>query len=173
MAVPTMATKHSPQGPPDRAFALQKYLLLHSQQDALHKHISEISPPSPTTSRYSPSSRSSSTSSASSDPFGARSQPTLLTESPSTRPTLHHRRSSLPDLSTDATLEEIMKEQDRLKDVNLQIKTTLTELLNCEGVRGNKGYRMWIQTRLMDVEKELKVGRSRSCDERRVSFDLK
>jgi hypothetical protein len=55
-----------------------------------------------------------------------------------------------------------MREQDRLKDVNQQIKSTLTELLNCEGVRGNKGYRMWIQTRLMDVEKELKMGRCRS-----------
>ena len=169
MAVPTMtSTPIKPQGPPDRAFALQKYLLLHSQQDALHKHISEISPTFPTD--RSPTSRSSSTSSTSSEPLTARStsgsHPNILATSPPVRPTLRQRRSSLPDLPSESSMEEIMKEQDRLKDVNQQIKLTLTELLNCDGVRGNKGYRMWIQTRLMDVEKELKHER---CRERRGS----
>jgi len=59
----------------------------------------------------------------------------------------------------------------KLKNVNQQIKTTLTELLNCESVRGDTRYRKWVQTRLMDAEKELKNNKSRSC-ERRRSEDL-
>lgn len=66
---------------------------------------------------------------------------------------------------------EIEEDENKLKDVNLQIKSTLTELLNCESVRNDRKYRMWIQTRLMDAEKELKVSRTRSC-ERRRSDDL-
>merc|ERR1712098_137775 len=37
-------------GSPERAFALQKYLLLHSQHDALQKHLTGISAISPTSS---------------------------------------------------------------------------------------------------------------------------
>lgn len=55
----------------------------------------------------------------------------------------------------------------KLKDVNLQIKSTLTELLNCESVRSDNRYRTWVQTRLMDAERELKVSRTRSCERRR------
>ena len=55
----------------------------------------------------------------------------------------------------------------KLKNVNQQIKSTLTDLLNCESVRRDQRYRMWVQTRLMDAEKELKGSRSRSCDRRR------
>jgi len=44
----------------------------------------------------------------------------------------------------------------KLKNVNQQIKSTLTDLLNCESVRRDQRYRMWVQTRLMDAEKELK-----------------
>jgi len=62
---------------------------------------------------------------------------------------------------------EIEQDEVKLKSVNQQIKSTLTELLNCESVRGDRRYRMWVQTRLMDAERELKGGRSRSCERRR------
>jgi hypothetical protein len=65
---------------------------------------------------------------------------------------------------------EIEQDETKLKMVNQQIKSTLTELLNCESVRGDRRYRMWVQTRLMDAEKELKRERTRGCDERRLSL---
>jgi len=77
------------------------------------------------------------------------------------------RRSSLPTVIDESILGEIEEDEMRLKNVNQQIKGTLTELLNCESVRGDRKYRMWIQSRLMDAEKELKNNRSKSCDRRR------
>ena len=77
------------------------------------------------------------------------------------------RRSSLPTAIDESVLGEIKEDEMKLKDVNQQIKSTLTELLNCDSVRGDSRYRMWIQTRLMDAERELKKDRSKSCDRRR------
>lgn len=81
------------------------------------------------------------------------------------------RRSSLPTVIDESIIGEIEEDEMKLKDVNQQIKSTLTDLLNCESVRGDRRYRMWVQTRLMDAEKELKEGKSKSC-ERRRSEDL-
>jgi hypothetical protein len=50
----------------------------------------------------------------------------------------------------------------KLQEVNQQIKTALTELLNCESVRGDRLYRAWVQRRLMEAERELKEGRRMS-----------
>lgn len=55
--------------------------------------------------------------------------------------------------------------------MNLQIKTTLTDLLNCESVRADSRYRMWVQERLMDAERELKGGRGRTRS-RQVGEDM-
>jgi hypothetical protein len=78
------------------------------------------------------------------------------------RPVIKARRSSLPTVIDESILGEIAEDEMKLKDVNLQIKSTLTDLLNCESVRGDRRYCMWVQTRLMDVERELKENRSRS-----------
>ena len=51
----------------------------------------------------------------------------------------------------------------KLHDVNQQIKTALTELLNCESVRGDRLYRAWVQNRLMEAERELRGGRRNSA----------
>jgi hypothetical protein len=77
----------------------------------------------------------------------------------------------LPAVINESILEEIEEDETKLKDVNQQIKSTLTTLLNCESVRGDRRYRNWVQTRLLDTEKELKKGRSRSS-ERRQSEDM-
>jgi hypothetical protein len=53
-----------------------------------------------------------------------------------------------------------------MKNVNKQIKCTLTDLLNYEGVRGDRRYRIWVQTRLIDAEEELTGSRSRTCERR-------
>ena len=90
---------------------------------------------------------------------------------PTQRPAMRKRRSSLPAVINESILEEIEEDETKLKDVNQQIKSTLTTLLNCESVRGDRRYRNWVQTRLLDTEKELKKGRSRSS-ERRQSEDM-
>jgi len=159
----------------ERAFALQKYLLLHSQHDALQKHLDHINTShsiSPSQSRHS--SISSSLSSSPDESFFSSSPINNHRRSGSiqpqrTRPELRQRRSSLPTVIDETILNEIEDDENKLKDVNLQIKSTLTELLNCESVRGDRRYRMWVQTRLMDAERELKGERMRSCERRRGS----
>lgn len=83
------------------------------------------------------------------------------------------RRYSMPPAVFDESLlSEIESDEHKLRDVNLQIKTTLTDLLNCEDVRCDTRSRTWVQERLMDAERELKGGRCRSRS-RRVSEDLR
>jgi hypothetical protein len=48
-----------------------------------------------------------------------------------------------------------------LYQINQQIKTTLTDLLNCDSVKHDKALRAWVQDRLMDAEHELKKQRRR------------
>lgn len=64
----------------------------------------------------------------------------------------------------DAAMAEMASEEARLFTINEGIKRSLTELLNCETVRSDQTFRQWIMSRLMEVEKELRVGRRRrSC----------
>jgi len=168
----------------ERGFALQKYLLLHSQHDALQKHLSTIANSMPTTASSSPS-QSPDRNRASSLSSSTESDDSFLVPAPTThhhrrsgsvqhrRPQLKQRRSSLPALPVidESIFGEMEADEMKLRNVNQQIKTTLTELLNCESVRSDPRYRMWVQTRLMDAEKELKGDRARSCDRRR-SEDL-
>ncbi|KAH8687434.1 hypothetical protein BGZ60DRAFT_363240 [Tricladium varicosporioides] len=164
------------QTSPERASALQKYLLLHSQHDALQKHLNHISISNTTSPSESPerAHRTSSFSSVSSDelsfpPRGARHhyRSNSTSNRRPQRPQMVKRRSSLPAVINETILEEIEEEESKLKDVNQQIKSTLTDLLNCKGVRSDQRYRTWVQTRLMDTEKELKNSRSRNCERRR------
>lgn len=67
----------------------------------------------------------------------------------------------LDTILDEETLCEISTEEQRLFDVNESIKRALTELLNCDVVRGNNAMRMWAQARLMETEKELRSGRRR------------
>ena len=177
------------QKDPERAFALQKYLLLHSQHDALQKNLYQITTSMPTLDSTSPchspsgygrqSFISSQSTSLSSSPESApniylannprQHQRSSSVAHPSSRPPMSTRRSSLPTIMDESMMGEIEQHETKLKMVNQQIKSTLTELLNCESVRSDRRYRMWVQTRLMDAERELKRDRTRSC-ERRVSL---
>ncbi|KAL1888416.1 hypothetical protein Cpir12675_006175 [Ceratocystis pirilliformis] len=56
---------------------------------------------------------------------------------------------------------DVQAEERRLSDVNEDIKRTLTELLNCDDVRKDSNRRMWVQSRLMETERELRSGRRR------------
>jgi hypothetical protein len=53
----------------------------------------------------------------------------------------------------------------KLADLSSRIKTTLTDLLNCDAVKNDNRMRSWVATRLMDVEHELKEQKRRrhSC----------
>jgi hypothetical protein len=170
------------QKSPQRAFALQKYLLLHSQHDALQKHLDHITPSLPPTTSSPPhppdrsrqASLSSSPGSEDSDlsPVPPRAlhrqhhRSSTITNAQYIRPRILARRSSLPTIIDESILGEIEEDEDKLKNVNEQIKCTLTDLLNCEGVRGDGRYRMWVQTRLMDAEKQLTGSRCRNCERR-------
>jgi len=169
------------QKSPESGFALQKYLLLHSQHDALQKHLDQITTSFSTIPATSPSrspdrqGHGSLSSSPGSDDSFLTSPPRVTRNhhrggsipQSQPRPAMRTRRSSLPAVIDESILGEIQQDELKLKDVNQQIKSTLTELLNCESVRGDRRYRMWIQTRLMDAEKELKKTRSKSCGRRR------
>lgn len=61
----------------------------------------------------------------------------------------------------ESTLNEVALEEAKLVDVNEGIKRALTELLNCRAVRGDRILRTWVQRRLMETEKELRLGRRR------------
>ncbi|KAG9249057.1 hypothetical protein BJ878DRAFT_485880, partial [Calycina marina] len=169
------------QKEPERGLALQKYLLLHSQHDALQKHLSKISPAVQILGPYPDSVRHASLSSSpesdggylsSSPPEVVRHHCCAGNNLPCQRPVIKKRRSSLPATIDDSLICEMQEDEQKLKNVNQQIKTTLTELLNCQSVRTDDQYRKWVQTKLMDTELELKGTRSRSCGRRRASEDM-
>lgn len=159
------------QVPLDSSFALEKYLLLHSQQEALHQHISQICASIPSTAYSSPPvspnrSRAGSIASSSSSQSDENS---IVTPVPARRhhrrserrPTTFARTSSLPTVVDESIIGEIESSDSKIRDVNLAIKSTLTELLNNPSVRKDCEYRSWVQTRLMDAEKELRGSRRR------------
>lgn len=68
---------------------------------------------------------------------------------------------TLDTIPDEETMEEISAEERRLFHVDEGIKRALTELLNCEFVRNDRSMRLWVQSRLMETEKELRSGRRR------------
>ncbi len=72
-----------------------------------------------------------------------------------------HSHSTLEPVLDESLMEEMMAGQQKLSDVNEGIKRALTELLNCEAVRKDRTMRTWVQSRLMETEKELRSGRRR------------
>ncbi|KAK4185594.1 hypothetical protein QBC35DRAFT_299588 [Podospora australis] len=138
----------------NRDLALQKYFLLQEQQESLRQHLDELR--SPQSSFYSTMTNSS----ASVSPIQV---------SPSDVISRHQfRSSSIPmvkrscSLALDGTaLAEVAAEEAKLCDVNEGLKRALTELLNCDAVRADRAFRTWVQSRLMDTERELRSGRRR------------
>jgi hypothetical protein len=70
-----------------------------------------------------------------------------------------HNPHPIPTWSHPSTAE--VSDESMLYELNQRIKTTLTELLNCESVKHDKDYRAWVQSKLMDAEHELKRQRRR------------
>ncbi|KAL2136982.1 hypothetical protein VTI74DRAFT_11164 [Chaetomium olivicolor] len=155
---PTVSVRPYPHHCHD--LALQKYLLLHEQHESLRQHLDELRP-TRQTSICTPVTPSPATS------------PTRLSHSPDgPRRGPHHtfslpvRKSSLGGLPHEhghetGALAEVAVEEAKLCDVTEGMKRALTELLNCETVRGDREFRTWVQRRLMDTERELRSGRRR------------
>ena len=168
-SIQTTTKMTAPKAVHNSSFALQKYMLLQEQHQELCSHLDQIRSQitSGSGSIYSTPSTSPTRSSNSSLPPSPRRH----SRSSERR---HHSRSSArcsgwedarsSELSTildEETLYELSAEEQRLYDVNESIKRALTELLNCNSVRGDRSFRMWVQTRLMETEKELRLGRRR------------
>ncbi|CAM1509396.1 Fc.00g031350.m01.CDS01 [Cosmosporella sp. VM-42] len=159
----------SPKAVHNSSLALQKYMLLQEQHQELCSHLDQIRAQFTTGSGSIHSTPS--TSPTRSYNSSLQSSPRRHSRGSQRR---HHSRSSArgsgwedargSELSTildEETLYELSAEEQRLFDVNESIKRALTELLNCNSVRGDRSFRMWVQTRLMETEKELRLGRRR------------
>ncbi|KAK0875051.1 hypothetical protein LTR87_011145, partial [Friedmanniomyces endolithicus] len=158
------------------AVMLHRYVLLHAQQASVHRRLSIASSPPTlphsalTTAPDMSTSESSST--ASSPTFGGKncsqvSPPTLALPKPATKSS-NSRVPSMSPIPEHAPIHDasssyfaMSPDESKLYDVNHNIKSTLTELLNCEAVRHDYTMRLWVQTRLLDAEQELKRQRRR------------
>lgn len=165
---------------PERAQLIQAYMVLHSQQTSIRRRLSSASSVSSASSNssLSPSPRPSSPELSPAriavyhnSPTGT-SPPEVTSASLSSlsyesfsprspRPSSGDRRTSVP---TVPCIPEDPDEEDegKLFDVNGKIKTTLTDLLNCESIKHDARMRTWVQTRLMDAQQALNSERRRT-----------
>ncbi|KAI0543472.1 hypothetical protein F4679DRAFT_568649 [Xylaria curta] len=134
-------------------FAMQEYLSLHDQREELCQRLHELCPSSSSSSTTTTLSSLASTTATSPSVSPTRS---LLTPS-SSRPDFHVHHAS----QNESLIGEVAAGKQKLYDVNEGMKRALTELLNCEAVRQDRVMRMWVQTRLLETEKELRRGRRR------------
>ncbi|KAH7119289.1 hypothetical protein EDB81DRAFT_815805 [Dactylonectria macrodidyma] len=145
-------------------FTLEKYMLLQEQHAELSNHLQQIRPRKQSTSSISTRSSSPSSYKSPSPKLHSRSserQPSRAKAPCSGRNESHRDADTLDTIVNEEALCEISAEEQRLFNVNESIKRTLTELLNCETIRGDNSIRMWAQVRLMETEKELRSGRRR------------
>ncbi|KAF4946580.1 hypothetical protein FSARC_14168 [Fusarium sarcochroum] len=149
------------------SLALQKYMLLTEQHQELCDRLDEIRPEFNISSRSQYSSPSTSPTRSSSSSLSLPPSPKRHSRSGRQHTRSHARfsgwedRNELSTIPDEETIYEISAEEQRLSEVNESIKRTLTELLNCSSVRADRAFRTWVQTRLMETEKELRSGRRR------------
>ncbi|KAF2218175.1 hypothetical protein BDZ85DRAFT_313042 [Elsinoe ampelina] len=166
---------------PERAQLVQAYMVLRSQQTSVQRRLSSPPPESPSSSAASSPETRPLDYDAEGDltpvtPIRRRSSHTT---SPSASPRTSHsqrspylRRPSVPSIPEMPDTEtRIDTDSDKLDSINLKIKATLTDLLNCESVKSDERMRSWVQTRLMDAQQTLNERRRHSSGgaHRRVS----
>lgn len=147
--------------------AMQEYMDLRVIRDELCLHLDQLRPGS-----------LSAVTSNSSNYSSPATSPTRLSSRRHSRSgerrhhKVHARRcgwdetsETLDTIPDEETMEEISVEEKRLFDVDESIKRALTELLNCDSVRHDRSMRLWVQSRLMETEKELRSGRRRRSSE--------
>ncbi|KAI1121161.1 hypothetical protein F5Y10DRAFT_256922 [Nemania abortiva] len=146
-------------------FAMQEYLLLHDQHEELCQRLHELCPPSSFPSTTTSSSLSIA-SMAATTPSESSSRSVLSRDGPSPlhdQPRMLHRirGSQRGPVLDESLVGEVAAGERKLFDVNEGMKRALTELLNCEIVRQDRAMRTWVQTRLLETEKELRRERRR------------
>jgi hypothetical protein len=170
------------QKSPERANALQRYLILHSQRETLQEVLNNTtsslsltpSPPPPLPVR----SRANSLTSVSGSKENCQSLAPVFASQQLHRSSsvvnAHNirlgatvKKSSLAVIMKDNVFEAVREKEKELRHVNEEIKSTLMILLNCEGVHNRRRYRTWVETRLIDVEKRLSEFRRQSCKRRK------
>lgn len=142
-------------------FAMQKYLLLHNQHEEVLQQLHDICPSYTTSSTAGTSPSLSPTRSFSSSPPAALWSSRSHSGSRRRSPPAARFGSTLAPVLDESLVEEMAAGQQKLSDVNEGIKRTLTELLNCDAVRKDRTMRTWVQSRLLETEKELRCGRRR------------
>ncbi|KAF2445722.1 hypothetical protein P171DRAFT_358409, partial [Karstenula rhodostoma CBS 690.94] len=132
--------------------AIQKYMLLSSQQEVLNRRLSLHVPCGAPMTTASPEFQSLASSPRSSFSSTWSPEPEFFTSNPIPvqQPSSAHRHSIADP-----------EDAHKLFQVNKDIKATLTELLNTESVRSDGKYRQWIQERLMDAEHQIRRQRRR------------
>ena len=146
--------------------AMQEYMDLQVIRDELCSNLQQLRPGHPATMSTFSSPESSPTRSSSSRSSSMRRH------SRSSERSRHHKAharcsgwddaaDTLDTIPDEEMMEEITVEEGRLFEVNESIKRALTELLNCESVRGDRSMRLWVQSCLMETEKQLRSGRRR------------
>ncbi|KAI0479999.1 hypothetical protein F4859DRAFT_478047 [Xylaria cf. heliscus] len=159
-------------------FALREYFSLHGQHEELRQRLDELSPSSSSSSTTTTSTLSLASTTATS-PSVSPTRSSLGRDGPSSSsklsssPSRGQRRTStsrtrMPRLGrraragqNESLVGEVAAGEQELYDVNEGMKRALTELLNCEAVRQDRAMRTWVQTRLLETEKELRRGRRR------------
>ena len=128
---------------PERAIALQEYLVAHSRRESLQKALNTDMLPTPAIHPHTQSFDSH----VSLYPVG---------------PSQQKKNPLLEAINNNAPQDKFEKENE-LNILNSEIKRILMNLLNCETVKADKRYRMWVQSRLMDTERRLSDFRRRRC----------
>lgn len=129
--------------------AYDEYLRLQSQHDTIRFSLDTL--------------RSSTADSTTTSPSLSPTRSALRAFPRSSPPASRRDNHTLESVLDETTLDEVAAQEQRLLGVNEGIKRALTELLNCDLVRGDKSFRMWVQSRLMETEKELRSRRRRRC----------
>lgn len=129
--------------------AYEEYLALQSQHDTIRSSLDTI--------------RSSTVDSTTTSPSLSPTRGGSRCSSFGSPPAARRDNRTLAAVLDDAALGEVAAQEQRLLDVNEGIKRALTELLNCDLVRSDKAFRLWVQSRLMETEKELRSRRRRRC----------
>ncbi|KAI0871517.1 hypothetical protein GGS24DRAFT_503724 [Hypoxylon argillaceum] len=151
-------------------FAMQEYLLLQDQHEELCQRLHELSPLSSSsssslsaTTKTSPSSLAptTATSPSISSTRSVRDGPAPSRDQRTTSHTYRARTNQREAVRNESLVGEVAAGERKLFDVNEGMKRALTELLNCEVVRQDRAMRTWVQTRLLETEKELRRERRR------------
>ncbi|KAI4722907.1 hypothetical protein E4T48_00775 [Aureobasidium sp. EXF-10727] len=170
---------------PEKSQLIQAYMILHSQQTNVRRRLSvdsdcsssSGSPSSSTSSSANTSPMSSFTAPSPEFSFSTKSPPSTGVRRHSRSSSMSSRRGSLspptsPNRTSITSIPEepsapapLSGDEAKLADISSRIKTTLTDLLNCDAVKTDPRMRSWVATRLMDVEHELKEQKRRrhSC----------